>query len=117
MLLALLPLAAGACSNAPYAVPPPPELVEALGQVPGTEEERRRWEPRSEPVVLSYCYNNRLNEPQEILALARRDCEGGRLELREQDAVWNGCAILQPVRVSYVCYPPKPEDFIPAPPP
>ena len=106
-----------ACAVEPFAVSPPPELVESLGVDPEAKPQvRRRWEPRSTPVVLSYCYSNQFNEPQQILEMARVDCEGGRLELREQDAIWNGCAVAQPIRVSYVCYPPSEEDFVPAPP-
>ena len=79
------------------------------------EPNRQRWEPRSEPVTLSYCYNKWFNDPEDILARANVDCEGGRLEFREQDAIWNGCAVMQPIRVSYVCYPPSEEDFVPVP--
>ena len=118
-LLYVVPLTAllGACALAPFPVEPPPEVVESLGQDPLADQPaRKRWEPRSQPVVLSYCYSNQFNAPQDVLEMARVDCEGGRLDLRGQDAIWNGCAVLQPIRVSYVCYPPTEDSFVPAPP-
>ena len=118
-LLCGLPLATllGACALEPFPVTPPPEVVESIGLDPLNEPQvRKRWEPRTSPVVLSYCYSNQFNAPQEVLEMARVDCEGGRLDLREQDAIWNGCAVLQPIRVSYICYPPTEDSFVPAPP-
>lgn len=56
---------------------------------------------------IALCYGTHVNKEQEVLDRAEDFCEGGRLLLEDQDVFWNGCSILQPVRVTYICDPPE----------
>ena len=93
-----------ACSSAPYQIEaetdPPWELLDApvaLNLDPPLSERAYR---------INLCYGNSVNDEAEILALAEEICDGGRLVLEDQNDVWNGCSVLQPTRVTYICDPP-----------
>ncbi|WP_085904402.1 hypothetical protein [Kiloniella majae] len=62
------------------------------------------------PWGFGVCYGKNLNEPAEVLAFAKETCGDGRIELRGEDLLWNGCPMFQGARASFVCYPrgPKP---------
>jgi hypothetical protein len=107
-----LRLAAGAiavmlagCSTAPYrieaATNPPWELFRARDLPvldPPLSERAHR---------LELCYGAAVNSEEDILALAEELCGSGRLVLEDQNTFWNGCSILQPTRVTYICDPPE----------
>jgi hypothetical protein len=54
---------------------------------------------------VSLCYGTSVNSEADILAWAEEICGGGRLVLEDQNAFWNGCSMLQPTRVTYICDP------------
>ncbi len=54
---------------------------------------------------IALCYGTSVNSEADILAWAEEICGGGRLVLEDQNAFWNGCSVLQPTRVTYVCDP------------
>ncbi len=54
--------------------------------------------------LLSFCYGTRINDPEEIKAAAKENCEG-RLVFIEQDFFLNECPLLQNARVTYQCQP------------
>ena len=54
---------------------------------------------------ISLCYGKTVNSEADVLAWAEEFCGGGRLVLEDQNAFWNGCSILQPTRVTYICDP------------
>jgi len=62
---------------------------------------------RAHPIAL--CYGGAVNTDDEVRARAEELCRGGRLVLRDETVFWNGCSVLQPFRVVYMCDPP-PED-------
>jgi hypothetical protein len=105
-------LAAGAlalffagCSTAPYRIEPvtdPPwEFGRGL-ELPALEPP---LSPRAHRI--SICYGTAVNSEQAVLALAEKTCGGGRLVLEHQNAFWNGCSVLQPTRITYICDPPE----------
>jgi hypothetical protein len=54
---------------------------------------------------IALCYGTSVNSEADILAWAEEICGGGRLVLEDQNAFWNGCSVLQPTRVTYICDP------------
>lgn len=62
------------------------------------------------PWGFGLCYGKSLNDPAQVLAYAQETCGDGRIELRGEDLLWNGCPMFQGARASFVCYPrgPKP---------
>ncbi len=94
------------CSTDPYAIEPmtnPPweDKLSAL-ELPALDP------PLSERAHrLSLCYGKSVNSEADVLAKAEEICVGGRLVLDGQNAFWNGCSLLQPTRVTYVCDPPE----------
>lgn len=88
------PYQIGAVTTPPWESAPSPELPSAeppLG-------------PRAHRISL--CYGKLVNDPQEVLDEADYLCKGGRLIVEHQNTFWNGCGLLQPVRVTYICDPP-----------
>ncbi len=99
------------CANQPFPVAPssdaraalPPEASQKIVLGPFD------YDPR--PRAVAVCYGSFFNRPKQVMAEAQRLCpNGGRLERVNQDAFWNGCALMQPIRASFVCFPgPEPE--------
>ena len=56
---------------------------------------------------IALCYGKSVNSEADVLAWAEEFCGGGRLVLEGQNAFWNGCSLLQPTRVTYICDPPE----------
>jgi hypothetical protein len=106
--LALLGLTA--CSTDPYQV----RAQEGAQIIPLTESApvvaRGRFDFDPTPWSFGLCYSELMNEPADLLATAREVCPYGHIESRDEDLFWNGCALLQPRRATFVCYPaPEPE--------
>lgn len=93
------------CSTGPYrietATNPPWELL------------RARDLPVLDPPLgdrahrIALCYGTAVNAEEDVLAWAEELCGGGRLVLEDQNVFWNGCSVLQPTRVTYICDPPE----------
>lgn len=102
-------LALGACTVAPYPVAPPSD-----SQARAAEEAEQR--PQVEALLaapgahyFSLCYGNTVNTPGEVLARARELCPyQGRISKVADDFFWNGCALAQPNRVTFLCAPGAP---------
>lgn len=102
---ALTAVVLGACSQQPYPVTPAKAVQRALDRELARPASER--EPGLGPGsrVVSICYSNLINSPQEVLAEAQYQCQDGRVTLREHDVVWTPCSLLQPVRATFVCTP------------
>ncbi|WP_282610602.1 hypothetical protein [Pelagibius sp. Alg239-R121] len=98
VLVGLLVL--GACTPEPIKTAPPLEIEDQIA--PSLEGGRK-------PVVLSYCYSSQLNWSKQVLATAREACSGGKLHFQDEDVLWTKCPLFQPVRVTFLCYPPNSE--------
>ena len=61
--------------------------------------------PAAGPRRFAFCYAKPLNDEAEVRALAEESCDGGRLVVEDRDAFWNGCSLLQPMRITYLCHP------------
>lgn len=128
-----------ACSPRPFVVQPPEDVAEGLSEraeaarapAPGTVElgspapgtpdpgaptarppaalGPHDYDPNPRP--LSFCYSSQMNTPEEVMARARELCpNNGRLQFQEEDFLFNGCALLQPYRVTFICTPgPRPD--------
>ena len=87
----------GAGSSAPYSV--------------GTSQRLPPQEETADPPLgagprrFAFCYAKPLNDEAEVRALAEERCGGGQLIVEDRDAFWNGCSLLQPMRITYVCEP------------
>ena len=106
--LALIGLAA--CSTAPYDVGAPGwvEIAPSAESEPVVARSRFDFDPT--PRSFGLCYSELMNSPAELLATAREVCPYGHIESRDEDLFWNGCALFQPRRATFVCYPaPEPE--------
>ena len=88
-----------ACSSnspRPYTVRPSKAVVD--------EVRAKKWQRR--PRVISLCYGNLWNSAENVLEEARFICKGGEVRLSEQDVLWTPCGLLQPVRATFLCFPP-----------
>ncbi|MDJ0609254.1 MAG: hypothetical protein QNJ67_09780 [Kiloniellales bacterium] len=115
----LSPLAAGlflalllaGCANQPFPVAPSSDAREALPPEASQEIVLGTFDYDPRPRAVAVCYGSLFNRPKQVMAEAQRLCpNGGRLERVGQDAFWNGCALMLPIRASFVCFPgPEPE--------
>ena len=61
--------------------------------------------PGAGPQRFAFCYAKPFNDEVEVRALAEERCGGGQLIVEDRDAFWNGCGLLQPMRITYACHP------------
>lgn len=103
--LLLAALLAG-CTTNPAPAPGPKALTQPLARQLQAERVAGRAAP-AQPSVISYCYSNLLNTPEQLLVRAEETCEraNGRLAYAGEDAVLTPCPLLQPVRATWLCYP------------
>jgi hypothetical protein len=103
-------LALAACSTAPFKtgaqsgteIAPPAESEPVVA--------RSRFDFDPTPWAFGLCYSELMNSPAELSAAARDVCPYGHIESRDEDVFWNDCALLQPRRATFVCYPaPEPD--------
>ncbi len=101
--LALIGLAA--CSTDPYQVRAQTgTAIAPLAEgAPVVARDRFDFDPT--PWAFGLCYAELMNGPAELLAAAREVCPYGHIESRDEDVFWNGCALFQPRRATFVCYP------------
>ncbi len=92
-----LAAALAACSARPYKVSVPKSLTRARAAA----VEAGRPAPR----IVSICYGNLLNTPEEVLEEARLACPGREATFHDADLIWTPCGLLQPVRASFLCTP------------
>lgn len=105
-LAGLTMLALAACSSAPYAVAPSDPAVEAVPATPALAGPLGPFDYDPRPRAIAICYGNVLNEPAEVMALAKERCPyDGEVQRVDDDFFWNGCSLLQPQRASFICYP------------
>jgi hypothetical protein len=105
LLAALLLGGLAACAQ-PFEVPPPREAMRAVPPGPAPPGPLGPFDYDPRPRAIALCYGNLVNDPEEVMQKAQELCpNNGRLERVAEDAFWNTCALLQPVRVSFVCFP------------
>ena len=95
-----------ACTTRPYPVDSdvtPPWEPAAEAELPAADPP---FSPRAHRISL--CYGEGINDEQEVREVAAELCADGRLLVEHQNTFWNGCSVLQPVRVTYICDPPPP---------
>jgi hypothetical protein len=98
--------ALSACSFEPFRVGPPEGIEIAPPAAGAPVVVRGAFDFNPTPRAFGLCYSELINEPAELLAKAREVCPYGHIEYREEeDLFWNGCALLQPRRAGFVCYP------------
>ena len=104
LLASAIVVAVAGCSTEPYrietATNPPWEMFRAQ-DLPDLDPP---LSARAHRIAL--CYGAAVNTEEEVLAWAEELCGRSRLELEHQNLFWNGCSVLQPSRVTYVCDPP-----------
>jgi hypothetical protein len=109
-LLAALLLAGLAACAQPFEVPPPREANRAVPRGPELPGPLGPFDYDPRPRAIALCYGNLINDPEEVMQKAQELCpNNGRIERVAEDLFWNSCALLQPVRVSFVCFPGPPE--------
>jgi hypothetical protein len=97
-----LAAALAACSARPFQVSVPKSVTRA--------REAAVEAGRPAPKIISFCYGNLLNTPEEVLEEARYECRDGEVTFYDTDSFWTPCGLLQPVRASFICTPrPKAE--------
>ncbi len=92
-----LAAALAACSARPYKVSVPKSVTRARDAA----VEAGRPAPR----IVSICYGNLLNTPEEVLEEARLACPNDEVTFYDADSIWTRCGLLQPVRASFLCTP------------
>ena len=101
-----LAAALAACSARPFQVSVPKSLTRDLERQWADSADRRGPRPR----IISFCYGNLLNTPEEVLEEARLTCPNREVTFYDADSFWTPCGLLQPVRASFLCTPrPKAE--------
>jgi len=101
-----LAAALAACSARPFPVSAPKSLTRALEP----EREAAAEAGRPVPRIVSICYSNLLNTPEEVLDEARYECPTGEVAFHDADLFWTPCGLLQPVRASFLCTPRTPPE-------
>ncbi len=104
VVVCALAAALAACSARPYEVSAP----ESLARVLELEREAAAEAGRPVPRIVSICYSNLLNTPEEVLDEARYECPTGEVAFHDADLLWTPCSLLQPVRANFLCTP-RPE--------
>jgi hypothetical protein len=97
----VLVAALAACSARPFPVKAPESLSRALEPAQAAAAETRAPKPR----IVSICYGNVINTPEEVLEEARYRCRDGEVILQDADSFWTPCGLLQPIRASFLCTP------------
>ncbi len=100
----VLAAALAACSARPFPVSAPDSLTRALEP----EREAAAEAERPAPRIVSICYSDLLNSPEEVLEEARYECRDGEVAFHDADSFWTPCSLLQPVRANFLCTP-RPE--------
>ena len=97
----------GACSARPFVVEQPSEAWALLqAERPTAVAERDVYEYNPDPRPISLCYSSQLNNQREVMDRARSLCPyNGRLVFHSEDSLVNGCSLLQPNRVTFICTP------------
>ncbi len=90
-----------ACSARPYKVSVPKSLTSDLERQWADTADRGGPRPR----IVSFCYGNLLNTPEEVLEEARLTCPDREVTFHDADLFWTPCGLLQPVRASFLCQP------------
>ncbi len=109
-VFAVLLLAGLAACAQPFEVPPPREANRAVPRGPALPGPLGPFDYDPRPRAIALCYGNLINDPDEVMQKAQELCpNNGRIERVAEDLFWNTCALLQPVRVSFVCFPGPPE--------
>ena len=105
IVLLLAALIAG-CSARPFVVENPDEAIKAVRPYQAQAEERGVFEYDPTPRPISLCYSSQLNSREEVMGRAQSYCpNGGKLQFFGEDAFFNGCGLLQPNRVTFICTP------------
>ena len=93
----------GAGSSDPYSI----GTLQRLPWREGTADPPPAADPRpgAGPQRFAFCYARPFNDEVEVRALAEERCGGGQLIVEDRDAFWNGCGLLQPMRITYACHP------------
>lgn len=97
-VLATVVVLLAACSPEPIKTAPP----KTIG-----EEPKPLIVGSGEPYALSYCYSSQLNWSDQVLETAREACPKGKLHFQGEDVLWTRCPLFQPVRATFLCYPPE----------
>lgn len=101
-----LSLALAACSSTPFEVPPSDDAQRLVPGVPALAGVLGPFDYDPRPRAIALCYGSFFNRPTEVMALAGELCPyGGEIERVDDDFFWNGCALLQPQRASFICTP------------
>ena len=105
----LLALGLGGCGVAPFPVAPPRDSQEQAARAAEQRPQVRELLEAPGATFLSLCYGNGVNTPGQVLAEARDLCpNGGQISKGTDDVFWNGCALFQPTRVTFLCVPGDP---------
>ncbi len=101
-----LSLALAGCSTAPFQITPSDDAVRMVPAVPALAGVLGPFDYDPRPRAVALCYGSFFNRPQEVVARAGELCPyGGEVERVDEDFFWNGCALVQPQRASFVCTP------------
>lgn len=109
LAVAILGLALSACSQDTRRARIPEEASTYASQIGGADQPARRqfsWQDVRRVQAMSFCYSAGINRIQDVTGEAREACKGGRLALYSQDNSFINCPLLQPVRITFICYPP-----------
>lgn len=107
MIAVVFSVALAGCGTEPYPIETETDPPWYLFHAPEPPVLEPPLSERAHPIAL--CYGGAVNTEEEVRARAKELCGGGRLVLENENLFWNGCSVLQPARVTYLCDPP-PED-------
>lgn len=94
-----------ACSSRPFVVDHPEEALRFVAPYRSTEV-RGPHDYNPDPRPISLCYSAQFNTLEEVMARARSLCpNNGALRYFSEDSLVNGCGLLQPNRVTFICRP------------
>ncbi len=109
LAIAILGLALSACSQDARNARVPKAASAYANEIGGPDQPPRRqfsWQDVRRVQAMSFCYSAGINRIQDVTGEAKEACKGGRLALYSQESSFINCPLLQPVRITFICYPP-----------
>ena len=107
LALALL-LGLTACGGAPKRTAAPDDAKEYVAADPfnqGRTPRKFAWEDVRRVQPISFCYGRPFDEAPDLRAEAEYICKGGTVEYFGQDNGLRRCPLLQPYRMTFICFP------------
>jgi len=101
-------LGLSACGGIPKRTVAPDEANDYVASDPFNQGRTKRkfaWEDVRRIQPISFCYGRPFDQAEDLRAEAEFICKGGTVEYFGQDLGLRRCPLLQPHRITFICFP------------